>query len=251
MIGLTNIDKKNMKQFKLENELDFVIYLQELIVRTYKCIQKQKRYLLKLSNYIQKVVDENNGKGIKEIKIKYEDYSEFVDMLSGVESYVVNLIGDCTTSAMSYMKFRKMALKRNKKDANKIRIRNLNENVDFLIKDFNRIRNWQNHVPESLLLAEIKLIKEGGLLPHSENPIIINEYQYCTMEYIQDLYDSSYSFYKGVRVVHQSMKKDYSSLIGESMRIEKRYIKKPVGTERSEATIMSADIQGIKGRLDK
>lgn len=251
MIELTKEDKRNMKQFKLEDEIDFVIYLQELIVRTYKCIQKQKRYLLKLSNYIEKITDENTDKDIKEIKIRYEDYSEFVDMLSGVESYVVNLIGDHTKSAMSYKKFRKVVLKRSKKGTNNFEIRELDKKVDFLIEDFNKIRNWQNHVPESLLLAEIKLIKEGKLFAHSKTPIVINVYEYCTMEYIQDLYDRSYGFYKGVRAVHQSMKKDYSCLIGESMRVERKYIKKPVGIERSQATKMSADIQGIKGKLDK
>lgn len=246
MIELSKEERRKMKSFDLKSKDEFIIYLQELIGRTYKCIRKYNRYLERLSSYIETLKNEEDD---KEIKITEEVYSEFADLLSSVESYVLNLIGDHQQSSMSYKKFRDLIDKRKKKGKIDFEIRELDETVIEYLNELNKMRNWVNHVPESLLTSEIKLIQEGKLKGHSRNPIIINIEQYYSLEYLVDLYETASSFSKVIGSVHQSMKKDYSSLIGESMSIAKNYIAKPRGVEFLEAAKLSGQVQELKGEL--
>lgn len=246
MLELSKEERRRMKSFDLKSKDEFIIYLQELIGRTYKCIRKHKRYLERLDSYIETL---KNKEDDKEIKISEEVYGEFTDLLSSIECYVLNLIGDHQQSSMSYKKFRDLIDKRKKRGTIDFEIRELDQTVIEYLNELNKIRNWANHVPESLLTSEIRLIQEGKLKDHSRNPIIITIDQYYSLEYLMDLYETSSNFNKVIVSVHQSMKKDYSSLIGESMNIVKNYTDKPRGIEFLEATKLSGQVQELKGSL--
>lgn len=122
----------------------------------------------------------------------------------------------------------------------------MNDELAFHLNEFNRLRNWQNHVPESLLTSEISLIDKGVLLEHPKNPIEVYYYSYVSFDYFKDLYTTSVAFCEVARVLHQAVKKDYSLLIGESVRIERVFIDKVKTLEHFNATKMSAKIQGLK-----
>ena len=245
---LSKDEKRKMKRFQLENKDDFRVYLHEIIGRMDKCIVKYKRYLQRMNNYIQKITEEDNIRN--DSPMPYDDYSEFVDLFSSVDSYVLNLIGDSQDNSISYKKFRDILAKRKNKNTLDFEIRELDEKTVLLINDLNKMRNWINHVPESLLVSQIKLIDEGNLCKHDVNPIGIYYHNYCTFELLKDLFDTSQNFYKGIRRIHQNMKKDYSSLIGERVEVERIFLDKPKGVEHLEMAKLSASVQGIKGSLD-
>lgn len=237
--------KIEMKSFKLNSREEYIIYLQNIIAITYKALDKHKRYLKKLNQLLIDIREKNAIHETNNITVDYFLYSEFVDLLGNVEGYLLNIIGDCQKSSISYYKFRNLLLKKKKKGDIDFEIRELDEDIKSILGIFNKMRNWQNHVPESLLTSEIELIKQGRLLSHETNPIEINLYSSCTLEYIEDLYNSSYKFNKQASKILQSMKKDYSCLINESMRIVRRYSNNPCTLKRTIATKLSAEVQGL------
>jgi len=238
---------KELKQFKLEDKIDFIVYLQELIVRTDKCLVKMKKYLSELEIEIKKTHESGRKDEAGVTVINAEIYSRYVDLIGNNTAYLLNLTGDQQKTSLSYIKFRKLVQTRRKRGSLDFEIRDIDEEIDELLKDLNKMRNWYNHVPESLLMSEIKLIKDGEFGGHSMNPIIINYYVTCQIEVVQDLFDSSSNFYKTCRDIHQSMKKDFSSLIGESVVIQRKDYEYSKNMKMFEATKLSAEIQGIMG----
>lgn len=237
--------KQDLKQFKLEEKIDFTVYLQELICRTDKSLLKLKKYIDELE--IEIIEFKKIEKAGRKNDFNYELYSRYVDLIGTPTSYLLNLIGDQQKTSISYAKFRSLIDKRQKRSPFKVKVRDIDEEIEYYLSDLNRIRNWYNHVPESLLLSEISMIKEGKLNGHSINPIQVNYFESCEIDVIEDLYETSKSFYNICRKVHQSMKKDYSSIIGESVKIQRVIIESPKSMKYFDATKLSADVQGIKG----
>lgn len=62
--------------------------------------------------------------------------------------------------------------------------------------------------------------------------------------------NSNVGFYEAARKIVQMCKKDYSLLIGESVRITKNYRETPVDVDALETAKMSSDVQGISKRLE-
>ena len=231
--------------FKLEKKIDYQIYLQNIIAITYKCLDKHQRYLKKLDKLLNDTRKKYAICEPNKIAIDYFVYSEFVDLLGNVEGYLLNVIGDHQKSSISYKKFRDLIAKKKKRGNLDFEIRELDKNVQDLLEIFNSDRNWQNHIPESLLTSEIELIKQGKLWGHKTNPIEINLHSSCTLEYVEDLYNSSDEFHSRANTIFQSMKKDYSSLINDSVRIIRNYSTKPCNIEKAIATKLSAEVQGL------
>lgn len=241
--------KKELKQFNLEEKLDFTVYLQELIARTDKSLLKLKKYRDELETEI--IEFKKIEKAGKKNEFNYERYSRYVDLIDSPTSYLLNLIGDQQKTSISYAKFRSLIDKRKKRGSLKVEVRDIDEEIEYYLSDLNRMRNWYNHVPESLLLSEISMIKEGKLNVHSINPIQVNYFESCEIDVIEDLYETSTSFYNVCRKIHQSMKKDYSSIIGESVKIQRVIIESPKSMKYFDATKLSADVQGIRGNLEE
>jgi hypothetical protein len=238
---LSKEERIKLKSFRLESKSEYQVYLREIITRMDKCIIKYKRHLNKLETYIKKCKNKDAEKAI----VKYEDYSEFVDLISGVDSYLLNLIGDQQNESISYKKFRSIIEKRKNKGSLDFDIDDLDTETLELLKNINKLRNWANHVPESLLMSEIKLIREGKFLDQTLNPIEVYYPNYCTMAVIEDLLKSSKSFYEVSRFIHQRAKKDYSQIIGEKVRIERIYRDKPYDINFFEPSKLSAKVQTI------
>lgn len=233
--------KKELKQFPLTNKTNCIIYLQRIIATSELCLGRLKKY----NEDTEKLLGEYN----KEDIIPYKIYEIEKDKTANVICYLLNILGDSQSTSISYFKFRKQIERLAKKGVDGIIYTIFSDDITDLLADFNRMRNWQNHIPESLLMSEIELIKDGKFSSHLKNPIELNIGQYVTYEYMEDLYNENVGFYKAARKLVQMCKKDYSLLIGESVRISKVYIEKPVGIEHLEVSKMSANIQGIKGKI--
>lgn len=65
------------------------------------------------------------------------------------------------------------------------------------------------------------------------------------MDYMLDLYRSNCNFVVAARKLVQACKRDYSLLIGEHVKISRVYSDKPVTIAKSDASKLSAEIQGL------
>ncbi|QNU68085.1 hypothetical protein EHE19_006500 [Ruminiclostridium herbifermentans] len=126
-----------------------------------------------------------------------------------------------------------------------------------IINQINNDRNWGSHIPESLLVAQMEIVKKKieehpGRYAAINNPIRIVEFEYYEGAWLVDLYREATNNIKRFERVLQQMKKDYSILIGKSMHIEKVLINtRPIGD--LDIPQISNEIQqnkytGIEGR---
>lgn len=231
------MSNKNKKQFQLDNKENCIIYLCRIISSCELCMDRYKVY-----NKETKEVLNRYQKGDK---IPYEIYVSIMDKTSSVMCYLLNLLGDCQSSSISYFKYRKQVQKLINRGLNDIKINEFDDEIKEILAEFNKLRNWQNHVPESLLISELEFI-ESKMMILPRNPMVINHYQYVTYEYFMDLYEQNVSFYNVARKIVQAAKKDYSLLVGSTVEYPRRYIKEPLKLEKSEPTRISAKIQGLK-----
>lgn len=236
-MDLNKQKRKALKQFMLNSKEECIVYLQNIIAIGVKCMERHKRFVEELETIIQRYNDVD--------RIPYDTYSDIMNKITNVESYMLNLYGDGQTTSISYFKFRKMLIKLAKKKDNSIEFYQLTNEEEDILNHFNLSRNWSNHIPESLLTSEIEMIRQGNACGHCRNPIEVNLYNYVSLEYINDLLKASKSFQYRAKKMQQCAKKDYSLLIGESVRVSKRYIDKPKKIEDMIATKMSAKVQGL------
>ena len=111
------------------------------------------------------------------------------------------------------------------------------------------MRNWQNHIPESLLIAEVAQMR-AGKLDFPMNPVEITQYKYVTYEYFEHLYLSNAEFYKNARQIIQTAKQDYSLLMGQSITYPRVFSDTPLGTEKSYPAESSAKVQRLSAKKD-
>lgn len=239
MLFVEQKNKKEMKQFPLTNKVNCIIYLQRIIATAEMCLDKLKYY----NQQMKEILDNYSEND----KIPHSIYSEVNDKTANVMCYLLNILGDSQKTSISYFKYRQQVERLCKKEIEGIAYTPFPEQIQELAQDFNKMRNWQNHIPESLLTSEIEMIKEGKSLPHTQNPIELNKHLYVSVDFMKDLYNSNLGFYKAARKLVQYSKKDYSLLIGESVKISRIYHEKPVTTDSLEFVKLSSKVQGIKG----
>ena len=236
--------KKEQKQFQLDSKESCCIYLLRIITTAEKCLMKLKKYNLQA----KEVLDEYKSKNL--VTIPYDIYGEFVDKTSNVISYLLNVLGDAQGVSISYFKYRQQAKKLVDRQVEGISILAFTDELTELIGEFNKMRNWQNHIPESLLISEEALVKQGIAYEQPRNPIEIYLYNDVTCEYFKDLYDNNVGFYEAARKLVQAAKRDYGCLIGERVTVQRKYLDNPIGVAQLDAAKMSAKIQGIKGHTE-
>ena len=229
--------KKEQKQFPLTNKENCVIYLNRIISSCEECMDRLRNYNREGEKYLLQYQGED--------VVPYDVYSNLLDKSSNVEDYLLNLLGDAQGISISYFKFRSVISKH--PVANVVLIP-LDSDVQQLLDDFNRMRNWQNHVPESLLVAEMEHVKAGTMV-FPMDPVEIIKYRTVTYAYFEDMIEINKSFYKAARKIIQAAKKDYSSIYGKSVLYSRVYTDSPLDFDKSIPTKQSAKIQGIKGNL--
>lgn len=227
---------KNKKQFPLTNKQNCIIYLCRIISSCELCMDKYKIYNEETKRILINYKDSD--------KIPYSKYSSICDKTSHVMCYLLNLLGDCQSSSISYFKYRKQVQKLINKGNEEIQINTIDDEVNEILSEFNKLRNWQNHVPESLLVSELEMVEANKMILPS-NLMSIIHYQFVSYEYFEDLYKSNMGFCCNARKVIQAIKKDYSLLVGSTVLYPRIYEEKPLTLKKSEPTKISAKIQGL------
>ncbi|MDL2207025.1 hypothetical protein LJC33_08980 [Eubacteriales bacterium OttesenSCG-928-N13] len=233
-----DIGKKKRKQFSLVDANTCIIYLARIIGTTEKCLRKLREYNRQFKKYL-------DGAGDNCGKIPYAKYSEYLDKTSNVIGYLLNVIGDAQTSSISYFKYRKLVSKLVDKGVAGVSLLPLSHDETALLQDFNKLRNWHNHIPESLLISERELMDEGIMVRPMNNPIVLYFNQFMELDLVIDLYNRNVSFYENARRIGQAAKKDYSILIGEPLAITIEESEAPAPMKSLAATKISASIQGL------
>lgn len=212
---------QNYKYFALDKKEDFIEYLLFLINHTQIYMKSHKRYLKEMEQIIENMgLRENPSK-----KINPTMYDDLRNKISTPGNMLLNILGDETKTAISYRKFRVIVKRRMKKNKLDIGLEELPEEIWEILKELNICRNWGLHIPESLLVAEVETRKmaekeKGVVFIRNYNPIKNTVYNYYEGGWIVDLYEECAHIHSGFSKVFQQMKKDYSKLIGESMRME-------------------------------
>lgn len=232
---------KEEKQFPLTSKENCCIYLNRIISSCEICMDSLKKYNSQLGGLIEQF----KGQDL----IPFDLYCEIRDKSYNILSYLVNLLGDCQTSSISYFKYRQQIAKRVKKGNTDIPLYNISDDDSILLAEFNKNRNWMNHVPESLLVAEMELVN-AGIAKFPMDPVEITCYEYVTFGYVNHLYLSNSEFYTNARRIIQVAKREYAMLFGKSVTYPRVYADKPLGMEKSEAVKKSAKVQGLKGELE-
>jgi hypothetical protein len=226
--------------FPLNNKEDFIVYLQQLIIRVDIRLQRYKRYLDEISKDMLKyeLLKKEN------VLIPAKLYEEYTDLFGNTQKHLVNLIADNTKSAMSYLKFRKIA---EKQEFGLVKIDNF---TTELINDINVLRNWSLHAPESMLVAEREVLGNISFkMPYSLIEIpIFEKYEGI---WLVSLYLEADGLYRRIRHIFQQMKKDYSFLINKSMEICHRDLNvRPFDKMSIDVPAISMQIQKGKYKVD-
>ena len=229
--------RKEEKQFPLTSKDNCAIYLNRIISSGELCMYRLKKYNIEGKN----LLIEYTGKSL----IPHEVYGEMLDKTSNVVDYLLNLLGDAQTSSISYFKFRSYVSKHPIAD---VMLNSLEDETQELLKEFNKMRNWQNHIPESLLVAEMEQV-EAEKMVFSMDPVDIIIYKNVTYEYFKNMIEINLSFYDSARKIIQAAKRDYKSVYGKSVMYNRIYVDKPLDFDKSEPTQKSAKVQGIKGNI--
>lgn len=230
--------KKEDKQFPLTSKDNCAIYLNRIISSCEICMDRLKKYNAEGNGLLA----EYAGKSL----VPHEVYAEMLDKTSNVVDYLLNLLGDAQTSSISYFKFRNYISKHPVAD---VALNPLEEETQGLLSDFNRMRNWQNHVPESLLVAEMEQVKDRKM-EFPMDPVDITVYRNVTYDYLKDMIEINVSFYKSARKIIQAAKRDYRNIYGKSVTYNRVYTDRPLGFDKSIPTKKSAKVQGIKGDIE-
>lgn len=165
--------KKEQKQFPLTSKENCAIYLNRIISSCEKCMDRLRDY----NGEGEKLLMQYQGEDV----VPHDVYSNMLDKSSNVEDYLLNLLGGAQSSSISYFKFRNVVSKHPVAD---VILLPLDSEVQQLLDDFNRMRNWQNHVPESLLVAEMEHVKAGTMI-FPMDPVEIIRYRTVTYAYFR------------------------------------------------------------------
>lgn len=198
------MQEENSKTFKFTDSGDFIFYLSELIA---DLIQKTDR----LKHYHKEIdlILKNNPKATVIDSILYDSISDKVNRLF---QYLFNLIGDESKKAVSYRKFRKILFKY--KNELNITLEPLVDKENEILSEFNSLRNWGLHIPESLYLQKRKYFQmDSAFMIANKHIIPIPKYDYFELEFLVKQKEEIENVLECSMIILERMKKDYSALI--------------------------------------
>jgi len=201
----------NSKVFKFKDESDYIFYLSELII---DLIQKKGRldeYKMEIESIIK-----NNPKAKLINSTLFDSIS---DKTGRLFLYIFNLLGDESRKAVSYKKFRKELVRKSK--YLNISINELSTEENQILSEFNSLRNWTLHIPESLFLQKKSFFKmDSDFINSNKNTITIPTYDNFEIEFLTTLKSEIIQVLDACDIILEKMKNDYSSLIKDEFKIE-------------------------------
>lgn len=213
-----------MKMRPINTKNDAVIFLNQMIVLV------DKR-MIRLKNAIsdtEELIEKYNSKD----KIETVIYQAYAERIESLTMFLCNILGDETKNAVSYRQFRKILDKKVFQGKEEFKLEQLNDDMIELLDSMREQRNWGHHVPQSLFASQENFMVNKQLGKEetfhnifTDSNVYVSIWEYHEIEWLVNLYVSSRLAYENYRRVFQRMKKDYSFLVGESMRVER--IKEP------------------------
>nr|WP_154982825.1 hypothetical protein [Paenibacillus xylanexedens] len=220
---------KSEKIKGIERKEDAVIFLNQLIILTYKRMQRLKDCIKDLEEEIEKFKGDDT-------KVPTKIYHKHSERAESLTNYLFNLFGDETKTAVSYKQFRNVIHKKSKQDNSIFLLDELEYEIVDLLNEFRDMRNWAHHVPQSLLNTQIDYMENVAGLPSklveyqfSQKEVYVLTWDYHEIEWLFELHEGLIIQYEKFTKVFQRMKKDYSKLVGASIEIikEKQKIPRP------------------------
>lgn len=205
------MQNNNSKIFEFKDKGDYIFYLSELII---DLIQKSDR-LKQYHTEIESILKNNpNAKFINAVL-----YDSTSDKVNRVYQYLFNLLGDESKKAVSYRKFRKILFKQ--RNVLEISIPPLSEKESKILSEFNNLRNWSLHIPESLFIQKRRYFQmDSEFMMTYKNKISIPRYDNFEIEFLTKQKEEIASVVDYSEIILQKMKDDYSSLIGGDFELE-------------------------------
>jgi len=204
-------NNQNTKYFKFNEKADFVYYLAELIT---DLIQKQKRLEI-YEKEVRLILKNNPDAKI----IQSELYEAISDKVNRVFQYLFNLIGDESKKAVSFRKFRKILFK--ERNNLGIELDALNQEEKEILGEFNQLRNWGLHIPESIFLQKKIFFKmDSDFILKNRKTIPIPLYDYFEIKFLSEMGREIKEVLEASNMILERMKKDYVTLIGEDLIID-------------------------------
>ncbi|PAB61052.1 hypothetical protein [Anaeromicrobium sediminis] len=223
----------NYDVFDFETKEDFILYLRYLIITTQIELDRYKAYLRELD----KKIKDYNIEEDKDAKVPTLTFHNFNDKLRSLSYYLLNMVGEDTDGIMSYKRFRKMADEMS--GELEFELNELEEDIKLIMDQCSDNKAWCLHLSDVTLNGQLQIHNKemhrkikNYVLIHN-NPVEIPEYDYYEGAWLLDLQRKSQVFYDTTRKVFQRMKKDYSILVGKSIRIKRKVYedRKYVGIE--------------------
>lgn len=164
-----------------------------------------------------------------ERKIKTDDYQRLAESIECTSLYLFNLFADETKIAASYSQFRKILSKKVNQGETEFLLDELGDEYKKILVELRNHRNWSHHVPQSLLNSQINfMINERGGIPKelvevqfSSREIVVLTWEYHDLGHLLELLINSKGNYQSMMKLFQRVKKDYTKLIGCSMKMER------------------------------
>ncbi|EHK2440915.1 hypothetical protein KCL46_000936 [Clostridium perfringens] len=219
----------NEKIKVIENKKDAIIFLNQLIILTDKRMMRLKRAVKDLEKFLLTHTEDDT-------KIPTDVYHRYSESIECTSNYLLNLLGDETKTAVSYKLFRNILEKQTKKGQLDFQLDKLEPEIVTLLNEIRNMRNWSHHVPQSLFNSQIEYMEKVSKIPpslveaqFSQSDIYVLTWEYHEIDWLKELHEKSIQNYEMFSKVFQRMKKDYSKLIGKSIRInrEKQIIARP------------------------
>lgn len=199
------------KEFKFNGKTDYIFYLSELIIDCYQKTDRLKKY----GQEIEQIILTNSNAKL----IQTELYESISDKVNRLFQYIFNLLGDESKKAVSFRKFRKRLYKDKKKLY--IELEELSQNELKILGEFNTLRNWGLHIPESLFIKKKEFFKmDSEFIEINKKTIPIPTYDYFEIQFLTEMKREIQEVTDSSMIILERMKNDYSVLIGESFKIE-------------------------------
>ena len=214
--------KLNYKNFNFNKKEDYLYGLYLVISAAYQGLKKYKRYIKELSEYQEKIIQENCA------YIDADIYQEWMDKHQNTMHSLLKCFVDNTSTGFSYIMFRQMI-------SRSTYAKLLPEQPEYIKKDLEElrdVRNWTFHFAQSDIVAN----KESFLqsipeelrksVTYNLTPIVVDEYSKVSAVYIDSLRYTMEGRLQVFTEVFEQMKKDYEGVLGANVSI----VEKPIET---------------------
>ena len=237
-----SMSTKEKKQYQLSDKEHCLVYLRKIITVAEKIRYNLERYL-KSGRETMNEFKKNNV-----LFLPHDQYSDMLNMFGHVEAYVLNIFGDAQDSSVSYFKFRRLVERLQRKGSLDVALSPHAHEETRLLNHFNRTRNFQNHIPESIIVSEQDMIAEGKALPEKEYPIEVYTDEYVSSEMYEDMINSFAKLYECLETLIGMAMRDYEAILGRSVELKRIHCDEVRGLPYLEVVRRAAKVQGIVPR---